>query len=49
MELIENENLRKRMGFEGRKIIEKEYNWENIVEKYENIYYDLLKKQGVNS
>lgn len=44
IELIENENLRKKMGTEGRKIIEKEYNWENIAKKYENVYYNLLKR-----
>jgi glycosyltransferase involved in cell wall biosynthesis len=39
--LIENKDIRKRMGEEARLQVENEYNWENIKHQY----YDLIKEE----
>lgn len=41
MTLLDDKNLRKRMGRNGRKLIEKYYTWEKVVEKTEKLYNDL--------
>jgi len=40
--LLENKDIRKKMGTDGRKKVE-EYSWEKIAEKTENIYNRLLE------
>lgn len=42
--LIENELLRSRFGFNGRKLAEKEFGQEKVIFAHEKIYSDLLKK-----
>lgn len=40
--LLENENVRKKMGKNGREKV-KNYSWERIVEETEKVYKELLK------
>ena len=39
--LFEDDTMRKNMGLEGRKFIEENYDWSNIVEKSEDILLKL--------
>ena len=41
LKLAEAKDLRIKMGMEGRKKAEREYDWDTIVEKYERIYESL--------
>lgn len=41
--IIQDDNLRKKMGKNGRKIAEK-YSWKNIADRMEKIYIELLMK-----
>ena len=41
LKLVGNKNLRIKMGIEGRKKAEEEYDWDRIVERYEGIYESL--------
>jgi glycosyltransferase involved in cell wall biosynthesis len=43
-ELLENKELRLKLGLEGRRIIEKEYSWEKIIEDLIQIYNKLIFK-----
>lgn len=38
MNLLDDENTRRKMGRNGRRLIEKYYTWDNVVEKTEKIY-----------
>ena len=40
-DLIENSKKRESMGREGRKLAEKEYSIENIVQSHIKVYFDL--------
>lgn len=42
LKLVEDKNLRTKMGIEGRKKAEREYGWDKIVERYEGIYESLI-------
>jgi glycosyltransferase involved in cell wall biosynthesis len=42
LNLIRNPNLRAKIGREGRKAVETKFNWEKIVNKYIEIYKELL-------
>ena len=39
--LIENPNIRKKMGENGRKLVADYYSWEKIVERYETFYQNV--------
>ncbi len=41
MELLKNETLRKKLEINGRKLVEKQYSWEIIVNKLNHIYRHL--------
>jgi len=41
LKLVRDKDLRIKMGIEGRKKAEREYNWDRIVEMYEGIYESL--------
>ncbi len=41
LKLYRNEDLRLRMGSEGRKLVECNYNWESIVKKMEGILLNV--------
>jgi glycosyltransferase involved in cell wall biosynthesis len=43
LELIENEELRKRVGTNARKKIEEQYSWKKIGEKFEKVYSKILE------
>jgi len=47
--LISNPTLAQEMGKRGRAIIETNYNWHNILEKYERIYRHLLNRVKVKT
>jgi len=40
--LIDNEQLRKKLGRNARKTVENNYSWEIIVNKFEKIYYETM-------
>lgn len=40
--LLQNEDLRQKIGLETRSLIEKNYDWERIVKKYEYIYIEAI-------
>jgi len=42
MTLLDDEKLRKKMGRNGRKLIEKHYTWDKVVEKTEKLYRKTL-------
>lgn len=44
--LIEDENLRKKMGKAGRKFVERNYNWTNNAQQMENLYKELLDEKS---
>ena len=44
LKLISNSKLAQEMGKRGRTIIETNYNWNSILEKYEQIYRHLFKQ-----
>lgn len=44
MTLIKDQNLRRKLGENGRKLVEKKYNWENITKEVEKIYKEVLSK-----
>ena len=46
--LAENENLRKTMGAEGRKIIENKYNWRLCVDRMIEIYKNVINKGTIS-
>lgn len=39
--LLDDENIRRKMGKNGRKLVEKYYNWEKVIEKTEKTYKDI--------
>ncbi len=41
--LRDDENLRKRLGENGRRLVEQEYNWENMVKRLLKIYENMEK------
>ncbi len=45
--LLENKNLRAKMGKEGRKKIEEYFNVQRVCKDYETLYVELLNKKGV--
>ena len=45
---LQNEDLIKKLGEESRQIIQKKYNWDHILEKYESLFEELLCSQGKN-
>jgi glycosyltransferase involved in cell wall biosynthesis len=47
--LLENENERKRIGRNARKLIESKYTWEKIIPKYESMYKDAIIKFNCNT
>ena len=40
--LVENDEVRKEMGENSRKLVKKEFSWENIAEKYVKVYKELI-------
>jgi len=42
--LLENPEMRKKMGENGRKLVEEKYTWDKIVSKYLKIYGEILQK-----
>ena len=42
LQLLEDENLQKNLGFNARKKIENNFDWEKIIEKFE-IFYEKLR------
>jgi glycosyltransferase involved in cell wall biosynthesis len=40
--LLENENVAKKFGKEGRKKVEERYSWERIGKKLESVYYEVV-------
>ena len=40
--LVENDEIRKEMGENSRKLVEKEFSWEKIAEKYVKVYKKLI-------
>ena len=38
LELVEDEEMRKRIGRNARKKIEQQYSWKKVVEKFEGVY-----------
>ena len=42
IKLLEDENLAKRMGENGRKLVEEKYTWEKIAEETEKVYYEVI-------
>ncbi|GAG97565.1 unnamed protein product, partial [marine sediment metagenome] len=47
MTLLDNESLRKRMGKNGKKLIEKHYTWDKVVKKTVKIYKRLLRVHDI--
>jgi glycosyltransferase involved in cell wall biosynthesis len=48
--LLENEDERKRIGRNARKLIESEYTWEKNIPKYEKMYKDTVTKfESINN
>ena len=45
IELLNNQNMREDLAKNGRLTVEKYYDWDILLNKYENIYYDLLNKE----
>jgi glycosyltransferase involved in cell wall biosynthesis len=45
IELLTDRNTYEVSAGSGRSIIEKHYNWNLLLDKYENVYYDLLNKE----
>ncbi len=41
--LIQDSDLRKRMGIAGRKMVEERYRWEDNLESMQNLYYGMMK------
>lgn len=44
--MIENDELRIKMGINGRKLVEEKYDWKIIGKKYHNIYKDTIKRRN---
>jgi glycosyltransferase involved in cell wall biosynthesis len=42
MGLLENEDLARQMGMNGRKLVEEEYTWERVAEETEKVYQEVL-------
>jgi len=42
--MLENPGMRKKMGENGRKLVEEKYTWDKIVSKYLKIYGEILQK-----
>ena len=42
-ELLENKELRRKLGTEGRQIIEEQYSWGRIVQNLIKVYNKLLR------
>lgn len=42
LKIIKNDELRKKFGENSRRVAISEYNWENIVEKFEELYNDAI-------
>lgn len=40
--LVENDEVRKEMGENSRKLVKKEFSWENIAENYVKVYKELI-------
>jgi glycosyltransferase involved in cell wall biosynthesis len=45
IELLSDRSTYEVSAGSGRSIIEKHYNWNLLLDKYENVYYDLLNKE----
>lgn len=43
IKLLNNKELRKQFGIKARNVILKEYTWEIIGKRYENLYKEILK------
>lgn len=44
IELLNNEHFAEQIGANGRKLVEKKYDWKSIVEKQKKVYEKLLEK-----
>jgi len=40
--LLENEELRMKMGVNGRNLVKASYTWKGIAQKMEKVYYELV-------
>jgi glycosyltransferase involved in cell wall biosynthesis len=45
MQLLEDEELRAKMGDRGRALVQKEFSVERVVEKTVEVYHDILQKK----
>lgn len=45
--LLQDENLRQKFGLEARKIVEENYNWADMIKKYEHIYSEVINECNV--
>jgi len=43
--MLENPGMRKKMGENGRKLVEEKYTWDKIVSKYLKIYGEILQRR----
>lgn len=42
--LLKNKNKNRTMGKYGKRIVQEQYNWDNIAQKIEKVYEDVIKK-----
>ena len=40
--LMQDKKLRKKLGENGRKLVEEKYSWEKITKRFEKIYREVL-------
>jgi glycosyltransferase involved in cell wall biosynthesis len=45
MELLENEETRKKMGDQGFKKVWENYTWDRIMDKWENLYHEVVRRK----
>ena len=45
LELFENEGVRKKMGDQGYKKVLEKYNWSRIMDKWENLYNEVVQRR----
>ena len=46
IKLLNDQDRYNELAINGRSVIEKYYDWEALIEKYENIYYELIKQRS---
>ncbi|MFN3804845.1 MAG: glycosyltransferase [Pyrobaculum sp.] len=44
--LVENEEIRREMGENSRKLAREEFSWEKITERYLDVYREVVSKTG---